>query len=280
MKKTTSDALQAAYEAIARQGASCCGPDTGCCGDGRATALAQALGYTPSDLASLPEGANLGLSCGHPTALADLKPGETVVDLGCGAGMDVFVAAAQVGPTGHVHGVDRVEAMVTRARANTRAFQERTGLDNVTFHHAPIESLPLPDATMDVVLSNCVLNLSHDQPRVWREIARVLKPGGRAVIADMVLLRPLPEALRSHVEAWVGCIAGASLLDDVEAMARAAGLVDLRRVSKSEALDLLLAPEAPLTQLVRSNLPDGVGLSDLVASMTFVARKPLSTEQP
>lgn len=269
------DAVQAAYGRIAQGGGSCCGPATSpcCCGSDPAEVVAQGLGYDPSDLSALPEGANLGLSCGNPTALAGLKTGEVVLDLGCGAGLDLFLAAPRVGPTGHVHGVDMTLAMVDRARRNAATFRDRMGLDNVTIHHAHIEDLPIPDASIDVVLSNCVLNLSPDQPTVWREIARVLKPGGRVAISDMVLLRPLPEALRSSLEAWVGCIAGAPLREDLERMVVEAGLVDLRLEPRPGAVDVMFPAGPSLAMHVTRHLPEGSRFSDFIASMTITARK-------
>lgn len=268
------DAVRTAYGRIAQGGGGCCGPVSSCCGGDRAEAVAQGLGYDPADLSTLPEGANLGLSCGNPTALAELKPGEVVLDLGSGAGLDVFLAAPRVGPTGHAHGVDMTREMVARARQNAATFRARTGLDNVTFHHAQIEAIPLPEVSVDVVLSNCVLNLSPDQPAVWREIARVLKPGGRVAISDMVLLRPLPEALRASVEARVGCIAGAPLQGDLERMVAEAGLVDLRLEARPGAVEAMLPSDDPLAAHLSQHLPEGTHPSDLIASMAITARKP------
>jgi SAM-dependent methyltransferase len=272
---TTHDTVRKAYGAIAASGSSCCGPASSCCGGGaQADALAEALGYSAEQLAAIPEGSNLGLSCGNPTALAELKPGETVLDLGSGAGFDVFIAAARVGQAGHVHGVDMTREMVARARQNAAAFRRRTGLDNVTFHLAQIETLPLPDASVDVVISNCVLNLSPHQGEVWREIARVLKPGGRVSISDLALLRPLPDAVKADVEALVGCIAGASLLADTERMIREAGLAELNVETHGEALAAMLDPSDPLHQSLLAQLPAGTGPADFVTSALFKARKP------
>jgi SAM-dependent methyltransferase len=273
---TVHESVQQAYGRIAAgASSSCCGPASSCCGGGaQAEALAEALGYSAEQLAAIPEGANLGLSCGNPTALADLRPGEVVLDLGSGAGFDVFIAAAKVGAAGHVHGVDMTREMVARARQNAATFRRRTGLDNVTFHLAQIESIPLPDASVDVVISNCVLNLSPHQPEVWKEVARVLKPGGRVSISDLALLRPLPEAVKADVEALVGCIAGASLLSDTEAMIRAAGLGDLEVVRHDGALDAMLDPSDPLHARILAHLPEGVTPSDCVTSALFTARKP------
>lgn len=273
---TIHEAVQQAYGRIAAGASfSCCGSSSSCCGGGGdADALAEALGYSAEQLAAIPDGANLGLSCGNPTALAELNPGEAVLDLGSGAGFDVFIAAAKVGAAGHVHGVDMTREMVARARQNTAAFRKRTGLDNVTFHLAQIESLPLPDASVDVVISNCVVNLSPDQPAVWKEIARVLKPGGRLSISDLALLRPLPEAVKADVEALVGCIAGASLLADTEAMVREAGLADLGVERHDGALAAMLDPSDPLHARILAQLPAGTTPSDFVTSALFTARKP------
>jgi SAM-dependent methyltransferase len=253
---------------------SCCGPSSSCCGSGGdQNSLAQALGYSAAELAAIPEGANLGLSCGNPTALASLQPGEVVLDLGSGAGFDVFIAAARVGAGGHVHGVDMTKEMVARARQNAAAFKRRTGLANVTFHLGQIEALPLPDASVDAVLSNCVVNLSPDQPRVWKEIVRVLKPGGRVSISDLALLRPLPEAVKADVEALVGCIAGAALVDDTLTMMKGAGLADIHAESHGEAIRALLDATDPLHQRILAMLPAGTSPADFVTSVIFSARK-------
>jgi SAM-dependent methyltransferase len=272
---TIHETVKEAYGRIAKGAASCCGPASTCCGGGgEADALAQAVGYTAEQLAAIPEGANLGLSCGNPTALAGLQPGEVVLDLGSGAGLDVFIAAAKVGALGHVHGVDMTKEMVAKARHNAAAFRRRTGLDNVTFHHAQIEAIPLPEASVDVVISNCVLNLSPDQPAVWREIARVLKPGGRVSISDIVLRRPLPEAVKGMVEAYVGCIAGAQLLQDIEAWVKAAGLEGWRVEAKDDAFAGMMDCGDPLYQAILAALPPGVKPGDFATSALLHAVKP------
>jgi SAM-dependent methyltransferase len=265
--------IQDAYGKIASIGGGCCGPQSGCCGGGRAGEVAQGVGYSDAELATLPDGANLGLSCGNPTALAELKAGEVVLDLGSGAGLDVFLAAQRVGPEGHVHGVDMTREMLAKARQNAAEFRRRTGLGNVTFHQGQIEAIPLPDASVDVVLSNCVLNLSPDQPKVWKEIARVLKPGGRVSISDMVLLKPLPEAVRESVEALVGCIAGAALFDDLRTMVAASGLVDPTFTHKGEAVEAMLPVDDPMTDHLLGLLPAGTKPSDYITSMIIAARK-------
>lgn len=265
--------IQDAYGKIASIGGGCCGPQSSCCGGGRAENVAQGVGYSVAELATLPEGANLGLSCGNPTVLAELKAGEVVLDLGSGAGMDAFLAAQRVGPEGHVHGVDMTKEMLLKARNNAAEFKRRTGLGNVTFHQGQIEAIPLPDASVDVVLSNCVLNLSPDQPKVWKEIARVLKPGGRVSISDMVLLKPLPEAVRESVEALVGCIAGAPILADLQAMVQEAGLVDRAFADKGQAVEAMLPENDPLIDHLLGLLPSGTKPSDYITSMIISARK-------
>ena len=168
-------------------------------------AVAEAFGYSPEELTSIPAEANMGLSCGNPTATANLRPGDVVVDLGSGGGLDVFLSSRQVGPTGKAIGIDMTPAMIERAKASA----EKGGYTNVEFHLARIDSLPLPDASVDCVISNCVINLAPDKPAVFREIARVLKPGGRLAVSDIALKAELPEALASSLAAYVGCIAGA-----------------------------------------------------------------------
>lgn len=182
-------------------------------------AVAEAFGYTPEELAAIPAEANMGLSCGNPTATAKLRPGEVVVDLGCGGGLDVFLSAAKVGPTGKAIGIDMTPEMLALARKNA----EQSGVSNVAFHQATIDNLPLPDGSVDCVISNCVINLAPDKRAVFREIARVLKPGGRVAVSDIALKRPLPPDLGSDLMAYVGCIAGAISIADYEAGLAEAG---------------------------------------------------------
>lgn len=174
----------------------------------RADAAARSMGYSDDQLEQLPEGANLGVGCGNPTAIDALRPGETVVDLGSGAGMDVFLAARQVGPSGHVIGIDMTDAMLDKARENAK----KVGLeDTVEFRKGQIENLPIEDESVDAIISNCVVNLSPEKDRVYAEAYRVLKPGGRLMISDIVLERPLPQAVIDSIDAYLGCVGGASL---------------------------------------------------------------------
>jgi SAM-dependent methyltransferase len=269
------DQVRAGYGAIAREGNSCCGPTASCCsGAASAEALAERIGYSADELAAMPEGANLGLSCGNPNALAALRPGEVVLDLGSGAGFDVFIAARKVGPTGRAIGVDMTPEMIAKARRNAARYREQTGLDNVEFRLGEIEHLPVADASVDVVISNCVINLSPDKPQVWREIARVLKPGGRVAVSDLALLRPLPAAIVQSVQALVGCIAGAVLVSDTERMARDAGLVDIRLSSRPDYVDGMAEWQDPLYREILVHLPPGTKPSDFITSLEITARKP------
>ena len=239
-----------------------------------ASALARQVGYSDADLATLPEGANMGLSCGNPTAIAALKSGEVVLDLGSGGGFDVFLAGPRVGPVGRVIGVDMTPDMLSKARRNVAAYRERTGLDNVEFRLGEIEHLPVGDNSVDAVISNCVINLSPDKPQVWREIARVLKPGGRVSVSDLALLKPLPPAVAQMVEALVGCIAGAVLVEDTERMVREAGLINVVLERKPEYVQTLNSLQDPLYRSIAEHLPAGTTPADYVTSLSVTARKP------
>jgi len=248
---------------------------TGCgCGCGSPNQLAKTVGYTDDDLGALPDGANMGLSCGNPTALASLKPGEIVLDLGSGAGFDVFITASKVGPEGRVIGVDMTPDMLDLARKNGADFRKRTGMDNIEFRLGEIEHLPVADNSVDVVISNCVINLSPDKQQVWNEVARVLKPGGRVAVSDLALHQPLPQAVLDSVEALVSCVAGAALIDETDRMVRQAGLVDINLESKTEYIDQMDEWSDPLYREIISHLPKGKTLGDYVTSLYVNARKP------
>lgn len=261
------------YGKIARQGGSCCGP-LSCCGSPSADSVAETVGYSDEELAGLPDGANMGLSCGNPTAIASLRPGEVVLDLGAGGGFDVFIAARNVGPSGRVIGVDMTPDMVDKARRNAESFKRSTGLDNVEFRLGEIEHLPVGDASVDVVISNCVINLSPDKAQVWREIARVLKPGGRVSVSDLALRRPLPDTIRESVQALVGCIAGAVLVDETCEMVRAAGLVEAVFETKTDYIDRMAEWSDPLYREIAGKLPLETKPSDFVTSLDITASKP------
>ena len=195
------------------------------------------MGYSEAELAAVPDGANLGLGCGNPQAIAAMQPGETVVDLGSGAGFDCFLAARQVGKTGHVIGVDMTHEMLNKARDNAA----RIGGGNVEFRLGELEHLPIADNTADVVISNCVINLVPDKEKVFREAFRVLKPGGRLAVSDIINTAPLPAELRSDPALLCGCIAGAASAERVERWLATAGFVDVRVTPKPESRELIKA---------------------------------------
>jgi arsenite methyltransferase len=270
------------YGKIAQSGGSCCGARESSCGPTAVASedLARVVGYSPEELAALPKGANMGLSCGNPNALASLKEGEVVLDLGSGGGFDVFIAGRKVGASGRAIGVDMTAEMVQKARKNLAAYQQASGLDNVEFRLGEIEHLPVADACVDVVISNCVINLSPDKPQVWREIARVLKPGGRVAVSDLALLKPLPEQVRAMVEALVGCVAGAVLVEENERMARAAGLTELRLNAQKNYLKAMTDWQDPLYLKIVAHLPPGATANDYVTSLEVSARKPSAAIEP
>jgi len=216
------EAVRKSYAEVAKRAGGCC--DTGtksscCCSSPTPDAASRALGYSDDELTAVPDGANLGLGCGNPQAIAALQPGETVLDLGSGAGFDCFLAAPRVGPTGRVIGVDMTPEMLAKARANAA----QGGYTNVEFRLGEIEALPVADSMVDAIISNCVINLSPEKPRVYREAFRVLKPGGRLAISDVVCITELPDTMKANLELVSGCIAGAITVDSMEGMLRDAG---------------------------------------------------------
>jgi ubiquinone/menaquinone biosynthesis C-methylase UbiE len=206
--------------------------------------------------------------------LAELKPGEVLVDLGSGGGFDVFLAGQRVGAAGRAIGVDMTPEMLAKARRNLITYRERTGLDNAEFRLGEIEHLPLADASVDVVLSNCVINLSPDKPQVWREIFRVLKPGGRVAVSDLALLQPLPEAVKSMLSSLIGCVAGAVLIAETEAQLRAAGFVGVRLTPNPEYIRAMTQWQDPLYQEIITHLPPGAVAVDYITSLSIAANKP------
>lgn len=258
----------------------CCGGGSstaggGCCGPATFSPeqLAQAIGYSQDELTTAPEGANLGLSCGNPTAIASLAAGEIVLDLGSGGGFDCFIAGPKVGATGRVIGVDMTPDMLDRARRNRETYRAQTGLDNVEFRLGEIEHLPVADGSVDVVISNCVLNLSPDKPQVWREISRVLRTGGRVAVSDLALRRQLPDAVRADLEALVGCIAGAVLIDEMRRDAERAGLDEIVFEEKSGYVDAMTDWQDPLYRRIVESLPEGTTPADFIVSVDISARK-------
>jgi len=224
------------YAEVAKKdsGAGCCSPapaqqSFGCSGGGNVRETGKSIGYTDADLNAVPDGANLGLGCGNPVALASLKKGETVLDLGSGAGFDCFLAAQRVGENGKVIGVDMTPEMIDKARANAR----KSPYKNVEFRLGEIENLPAADGSIDAIISNCVINLAPDKNRVFAEAYRVLKPGGRIMVSDLVLTKALPEKIKNSIEAYVGCIAGASIESEYIGAIKAAGFKYVKIVSEA-----------------------------------------------
>ena len=270
-------AVQEGYGKIAEQDGSCCS-GVSCCGSNAedSAQLAKYVGYSAEELAALPTGANMGLSCGNPNALAALRPGEVVLDLGSGGGFDVFIAGRKVGATGRAIGIDMTPQMLARARKNIGPYQERSGLNNVEFRLGEIEHLPVPDNSVDVAISNCVINLSPNKPQVWREIARVLKPGGRVAVSDLALLKPLPADILKMVEALIGCVAGAVLVSDTESMAREAGLANVQLKPKNDYVKAMIDWNDPLYKKIIEHLPAGSTPSDYITSLEVTATKAIS----
>jgi len=259
--------VRSGYAQIA-QGKSGC-----CCGSSSPEKLAEAIGYTNEELEALPDGANMGLSCGNPTAIANLKPGQVVLDLGSGGGFDVFIAAKKVGAKGRAIGVDMTPEMLNKARAGISKFTEKTGFSNVEFRLGEIEYLPVADNSVDVVISNCVINLSPDKQQVWNEIARVLKPGGKACVSDLALTQELPSEVRESVSALIGCVSGAVLLEETKKMIALAGLTDTHISIKKYNMDFMDNCNDSLYQSVHKHLPIEEKISDYVVSVDIAAYK-------
>jgi SAM-dependent methyltransferase len=249
-------AVRSSYAKVAQasnEGA-CCGPEASCCGvsddDAINTLISTRLGYDEADLAAVPEGADMGLGCGNPRAIASLKTGETVLDLGSGGGFDCFLAAQEIGSSGRVIGIDMTPDMLSKARANAAKGQ----YDNVEFRLGEIEHLPVADATVDVIISNCVINLSPDKAQVFRDAYRALKPGGRLAISDVVATVELPEAMRNDAALIAGCMGNASLIEELESFMLEAGFTDVRIEPKDDSREFIRdwAPEHNVTDYVVS----------------------------
>jgi SAM-dependent methyltransferase len=261
------ETVRKGYTDIAKGKSSCC------CGSSAPDRLAGAIGYTSEELQVLPDGANMGLSCGNPTAVANLKYGQVVLDLGSGGGFDVFIAARKVGQSGKAIGVDMTPEMLSKARAGISKFTEKTGLSNVEFRLGEIEHLPAADSSVDVIISNCVINLSPDKQRVWNEIARVLRSGGKACISDLALKKPLPEEVLKSAAALVSCVAGAVLIDETIKMAKQAGLIDIQVDEKAYSIDVMADCNDPLYRQVKEVLPYGAKLGNYIISVNITAYK-------
>jgi len=256
------EAVREQYGKVAQSaGKSCCAPS--CCSpesgkDAGVNGTAQTLGYTPEEITAVPEGSNLGLGCGNPQAIASLKTGETVLDLGSGAGFDAFLAARPVGNSGFVIGVDMTPDMVAKARHNA----EKGGFQNVEFRLGEIEHLPVADNSVDVIISNCVINLSPEKEQVFQEAFRVLKPGGRLAISDIVATAELPEQARGDLALYTGCMGGASLIEDLERMLTDSGFTQIK-----------IKPKQQSKSFIREWAP-GRNIEDYVVSATIEASKP------
>lgn len=255
-------AIRENYGKVAQsENGGCCCSSSGCCGSSNSPApeeISMALGYSNDDVSTVPEGANMGLGCGNPQAIASLKPGEVVLDLGSGGGFDCFLAAKAVGQSGRVIGVDMTAEMVSKARKNAA----QTIFKNVEFRLGEIENLPVADNTADVIISNCVINLSPEKERVFQECFRVLKPGGRLAVSDVVATAEMPGEIKQDIALYAGCIAGASLIDEIEAMLKAAGFENVR-----------ISPKDESREIVRTWAP-GRKIEDYVVSATIEAVKP------
>jgi SAM-dependent methyltransferase len=256
LAESSSEAIR---EEVRRRYAATVRGESSSCGDAcRTSTDAETLGYSVEQSAAVPEAANLGLGCGNPLVIASLRPGQTVLDLGSGAGFDCFLAALAVGPSGIVIGVDMTEEMLAKARENAR----KNGFTNVEFCFGQIEALPVADETVDVIISNCVINLSPEKARVFREAYRVLKPGGRLAVADIVASATLPDEVKGDWAAYTGCMAGAPQIGELEEMLRQAGFVEIK-----------IAPKDASRTFIREWLP-GKQIEDYVVSATIEAVKP------
>ena len=250
--------VRTSYARVAQTSSGCCGPAVPSCCGSAPVGMPSKLGYTEAERGAVPAGSDMGLGCGNPTAIASLKPGETVLDLGCGGGFDCFLAAPRVEPGGRVIGVDMTPEMVEKARANA----EKAGTSNVEFRLGEIEHLPVADATVDVIISNCVINLSPDKRAVFRDAFRALKPGGRLAISDIVATAPIPDDVAWDPKMVSGCMGGAAPVDDIVAWLGEVGFGNIR-VDVSEQSRAYIADWAP-----------GTGIEDIVASATIEAVKP------
>lgn len=261
MNDNIRKAVREQYGKVAESGQSGCGcAVSSCCSEPGPDAIdiSMGLGYSAANVNAVPDGANMGLGCGNPQAIASLKPGETVLDLGSGGGFDCFLAAAEVGASGHIIGVDMTSEMVSKARENA----DTSGYDNVDIRLGEIENLPVPNSIVDVIISNCVINLSPEKEKVFKESFRVLKPGGRLAISDVVATAELPEKIKEDITAFTGCISGASEITDIETMLLRAGFDEIRIKPKDESRAFI------------RNWGPGSSIEDFIVSATIEAVKP------
>ena len=273
--KEIKENVKKGYAKIAQSNGSCCSSSSCCSSTNSAQDISRSIGYSDEEMNNVPEGANLGLGCGNPVAIASLKEGDVVLDLGSGAGFDAFLASAKVGTTGRVIGVDMTKEMVEKARINAT----KSNYKNVEFRFGEIENLPVDDNSIDVIISNCVINLSPDKEKVFRESFRVLKPGGRIMVSDIVLIKPLPKIIKDSVEAYVGCLAGASMKDEYLNYIKNEGFQSVEIISQTNYPIEVMAND--ITAQIVKTAPDikKEDLNDVensVASIKVRAVKPVS----
>jgi arsenite methyltransferase len=273
-EKNIKEIVKEGYGKIAKQGSSCCVPANSCCGTtDRTQDISKKIGYSEEELKTVPEGANLGLGCGNPVALASLREGETVLDLGSGAGFDCFLAANIVGKNGKVIGVDMTPEMIEKAKENAK----KGKYENVEFRLGEIEKLPVADNSADVIMSNCVINLSPDKAKVFKEAFRVLKPGGRLMISDIVLLRELPKVVKESIEAYIGCLSGAIRKEEYLRNIEAANFQDIKVVDETHFPVEFMSNDPTAKAIIDTlNLPSEKvkEIANSVASVKVYAIKP------
>ena len=276
-QKDIKETVKVRYGRIAKQGTSCCGPASSCCGSADlAQDISRKIGYSDEELKVVPEGSNLGLGCGNPVALASLREGETVLDLGSGAGFDCFLAAQKVGEKGTVIGVDMTPEMVEKANENAK----KNNYKNVEFRLGDIETLPVENDSIDVVMSNCVINLSPDKGKVFKEAFRALKPGGRLTISDIVLLEELPAFIRESIDAYVGCVSGAMMKNEYLEKIEATGFRDVRVIDETPFPIEWMANDPTAKDIMDSlgiGLDEARRLASSVVSIKVSAVKPLAS---
>lgn len=269
MKKNERDIkkyVREGYAKIAQQGGSCC-PTSSCCGStNQAQDISKAVGYSDTEMSAVPEGANLGLGCGNPVAIASLKEGDIVLDLGSGAGFDAFLASPRVGEKGRVIGVDMTPEMIKKARANAK----KGNYQNVEFRLGEIEKLPVEDDSLDVIISNCVINLSPDKQSVFKEAFRVLKPGGRLMVSDLVLVKDLPDAIKESIEAYVGCLAGAVKKENYLVFIKEAGFKDIKVMGETNYPIEAMANDATAKAVMKNLSIKEVDLKDIENSVVSI----------
>ncbi len=269
-------AVREGYAKVVKQGSSCCTPAPSCCGSTELIqGISKKIGYTDAELKAVPDGANLGLGCGNPVALASLKQGEIVLDLGAGAGFDCFLAAGRVGERGRVIGVDMTPEMIEKARDNAK----KGNYSNVEFRLGEIEHLPVADNSIDAVISNCVINLSPDKKGVFAEAFRTLKPGGRLMISDIVLLKKLPDFIKNSIEAYIGCVSGAMLKDEYLKAVREAGFQDVKIMGETAFPAELILSDPTAKEIIKKleMEPERAGeVANSVVSIKVSGIKPVS----